>query len=160
MLQKLSKIIAVSMAVVVSVNAYANGDSSAPKSKHHLEQNNPAIGSEQGSNMLFGNPTGGGKKGEKYYTKQQLSPKNRVNKPAIGSEQGSNMLFGNPTGNGKKGEKYYTKQQLSPENRLNKPAIGSKQGSNELFGNNGSPQDKTSSDKLLEVQQTNPVQHQ
>ena len=73
---------------------------------------NPAsVGSKSGSNQIFGEPAITGEKGQKYYTKEQLS--SGQNSADTGSKVGSNQVFGNPPVTGKKGQEYYTKEQIA-----------------------------------------------
>ena len=87
-------------------------------------------GSKQYSNGNFAPPTLTGKKGKKYYTKEQLS--NPENNPVSNdSKTYSSEPFTNKDLTGKKGAKYYTKAQKA--HGPNKATISSKSGSNQLF---------------------------
>ncbi len=79
------------------------------------------VGSTAGSNQIFGNPPVTGQKGQKYYTKEQLS--NGQNSSDVGSKVGSNQVFGNPPVTGQKGQEYYTQDELAnPINNPNAPS--------------------------------------
>ena len=91
--------------------------------------NSPTVGSKQYGN--FAHPKLKGKKGQRYYTNEQLS--NPKNSPTQGGSKAySTQTFGLPKVSGQKGKEYYTRDQLS--DGPNQSTDGSKIGSNQVFG--------------------------
>ena len=133
----LKKIIFVLIALG-SINAFATDTASGVVAEKQKVLNSPTAGSKQYSTGNFGQPTVKGKKGEKYYTKEQLA--NPQNDPQNGSVTYSSKTFPQQKVIGKKGETYNTKGELSQG--PNQPTQGSKIGSNQVFdypGENAKP---------------------
>lgn len=108
----------------------ANGVAASADTSYQKALNSPTAGSKQYSSGNFGDPKIIGKKGQQYYTDQELT--NSANKAEIsGSSSYSSRSSSTTTLTGKKDEQYYTNNQLSTG--PNQATQGSKIGSNQIF---------------------------